>query len=194
VLFLANIQPELQLEVRNQCPRARFVALDSMNLWINIAHAPLMKVIERVDLLLLNDEELEMLTGEHSTLLAAQKVLEWGPSAVIAKLGKYGAALYTRDGFFAIPAYPLAAVVDPTGAGDTFAGGIVGYVAAHPEEEVTHDLLTRAMAYGTALASFNVEAFGTERMVGLTAGEVHERVEDLARMTSFASEPVALRG
>jgi sugar/nucleoside kinase (ribokinase family) len=194
-LFLANIQPELQLEVRNQCTRARFVALDSMNLWINIAHASLMKVIERVDLLILNDEELEMLTGEHSTLLAARKVLEWGPSAVIAKLGKYGAALYTRDGFFAIPAYPLAAAVDPTGAGDTFAGGVVGYVAAYPdEEEVTHELLTRAMAYGTALASYNVEAFGTERTVGLTADEVHQRVDDLARMTSFATEPVALRG
>jgi sugar/nucleoside kinase (ribokinase family) len=194
VLFLANIQPELQLDVRSQCPRARFVALDSMNLWINIAHASLMKVIERVDCLLLNDEELEMLTGQPSTMLAARTVLEWGPSAVVAKLGKYGAALYTRDGFFAIPAYPLATVADPTGAGDTFAGGLVGYVAAHPEEEVTHDLLTRAMAYGTALASFNVQEFGTERLVRLTAGEVHDRVEDLARMTSFTAPPVALRG
>jgi len=102
--------------------------------------------------------------------------------------------MFTKESYFAIPAYPLESVFDPTGAGDTFAGGFVGYVAAHPEEEVGHELLTRAMAYGTALASFNVEEFGTERMVRLTAGEVHDRVENLARMTSFTAPPVALRG
>jgi sugar/nucleoside kinase (ribokinase family) len=113
---------------------------------------------------------------------------------VVAKHGKYGAALYTREGVFAIPAYPLETVVDPTGAGDTFAGGFVGYVAAHPDEPIGHELLSRAMAYGTAIASFNVEEFGTDRVARLTSGEVHDRVADLAGMTSFTAPPVALRG
>jgi sugar/nucleoside kinase (ribokinase family) len=193
VLFLANIQPDLQLEVRDQCPQARFVAMDSMDLWINIAHASLRRVIATVDCLILNDEELEMLTEQPTTLQAAQEILTWGPKAVVAKLGKYGAALYTADGYFALPAYPLAHVVDPTGAGDTFAGGFVGYVAAHPEAGVDHELLARAMAYGTALASFNVEEFGTERVRRLTADEIHGRVADLQRMTAFTAAPVALR-
>jgi sugar/nucleoside kinase (ribokinase family) len=193
VLFLANIQPDLQLNVREQCTRARFVAMDSMDLWINIAHESLRKVIGTVDCLILNDEELEMLTGQPSTMLAAQEILTWGPKAVVAKLGKYGAALYTPEGFFALPAFPLEHVADPTGAGDTFAGGFVGYVAAHPEEEIDHALLSRAMAYGTALASYNVEEFGTDRVERLTAEEVQERVADLSRMTAFTVDPVALR-
>jgi sugar/nucleoside kinase (ribokinase family) len=193
VLFLANIQPDLQLNVREQCTRARFVAMDSMDLWINIAHESLRKVIGTVDCLILNDEELEMLTGQPSTMLAAQEILTWGPKAVVAKLGKYGAALYTPEGFFALPAFPLEHVADPTGAGDTFAGGFVGYVAAHPEEEIAHALLSRAMAYGTALASYNVEEFGTDRVERLTADEVQERVADLSRMTAFTVDPVALR-
>jgi sugar/nucleoside kinase (ribokinase family) len=193
VLFLANIQPDLQLQVRRQCPDARFVAMDSMDLWINIAHERLREVIGTVDCLILNDEELEMLTEKPTTLQAAREVLSWGPKAVVAKLGKYGAALYTAEGFFALPAYPLDDVVDPTGAGDTFAGGFVGYVAAHPDEDVDHALLSRAMAYGTALASFNVQEFGTERVERLTADEIQGRVADLAAMTAFSVSPVALR-
>jgi sugar/nucleoside kinase (ribokinase family) len=193
VLFLANIQPQLQLGVRRQCERARFVAMDSMNLWIDIANQPLREVIATVDCLILNDEELEQLTGRPTLVQAAREILTWGPSAVVAKLGKYGAALYTRDDFFALPAFPLAEVIDPTGAGDTFAGGFVGYVAAHPEEEIGHELLSRAMAYGTALASYNVEEFGTERVERLTADEVQHRVAELARMTAFTVDPVALR-
>ncbi len=193
VLFLANIQPDLQLQVREQCAAARFVAMDSMDLWINIAHESLRKVIGTVDCLILNDEELEMLTDKPTLVQAAQEVLSWGPTAVVAKLGKYGAALFTKDDFFALPAYPLAEVIDPTGAGDTFAGGFVGYVAAHPDAEVDHDLLSRAMAYGTALASYNVEEFGTDRVERLTADEVHQRVADLQRMTAFDAPPVALR-
>lgn len=193
VLFLANIQPDLQLQVREQCARARFVAMDSMDLWINIAHESLRKVIGTVDCLILNDEELEMLTDKPTLVQAAQEVLSWGPTAVVAKLGKYGAALFTKDDFFALPAYPLAEVIDPTGAGDTFAGGFVGYVAAHPDATVDHDLLSRAMAYGTALASYNVEEFGTDRVQRLTADEVHQRVADLQRMTAFDAPPVALR-
>ena len=193
VLFLANIQPELQMRVREQCTSARFVAIDSMDLWINIAHDSLRKVIGTVDCLILNDEELELLTEKPTTLQAAQEILSWGPKAVVAKLGKYGAALFTGDDFFALPAYPLSEVVDPTGAGDTFAGGFVGYVAAHPDEPIDHDLLSRAMAYGTALASYNVEEFGTDRVERLTADEIQGRVADLSRMTAFTVDPVALR-
>jgi sugar/nucleoside kinase (ribokinase family) len=193
VLFLANIQPTLQLDVLDQCSGPRWTALDSMNLWIDIARDDLVKIVERVDCLVLNDAEIRQLTGRPSVVRAARELLSWGPSAIVAKQGEYGAALVTQEGFFALPAYPLERVIDPTGAGDTFAGGLVGYVAAHPGEPVSHDLLTRAIAYGTALASYNVEEFGTERVARLKADEVGERVADLARMTSFSAAPLALR-
>jgi sugar/nucleoside kinase (ribokinase family) len=193
VLFLANIQPDLQREVRAQCENTRFVALDSMNLWIDIARESLIETISGVDCLLLNDAELRQLTQEPNLLRAARKIREWGPSVVVAKQGEYGAAMVTEEGFFALPAFPLETVVDPTGAGDSFAGGFVGYVAAHPREELDHELLARAMAYGTALASFNVEEFGTERVARLTSEEISERVGDLQRITSFTEKPVALR-
>jgi len=193
VLFLANIQPDLQREVRAQCDNARFVALDSMNLWIDIARESLIETISGVDCLLLNDAELRQLTQEPNLVRAARKIREWGPSVVVAKQGEYGAAMVTEEGFFALPAFPLETVVDPTGAGDSFAGGFVGYVAAHPREDLDHELLARAMAYGTALASFNVEEFGTERVARLTSEEISERVGDLQRITSFTEKPVALR-
>ena len=193
VLFLANIQPELQLAVREECRAARFVAMDSMDLWINIAHDALVRTIKTVDCLILNDEELEMLTGRPTTVAAAREILGWGPRAVVAKQGKYGATLFTDEDVFALPAYPLEQVIDPTGAGDTFAGGFVGYIAAQGGE-AGHRELCRAMAYGTALASFNVEQFGTERVARLTADEIAKRVSDLHRMTAFTEAPVALRG
>ncbi len=193
VLFLANIQPDLQLEVRSQLPDARFVALDSMNLWIDIARDSLVRAIEQVDCVILNDAELRQLTNKPNVIAASREVLGWGPRAVVAKQGEYGAALVTGEGFFALPAYPLEEVVDPTGAGDTFAGGFVGYLAHHPDHEIEHTILTRAMAYGTALASFNVEEFGTERMQRLSGDEVAARVDDLERLTRFESTPLALR-
>lgn len=193
VLFLANIQPDLQRGVREQCGSARFAAMDSMDLWINIARDSLVETIKGVDCLILNDEELEMLTEAPNFVSAAREVLTWGPSSVIAKQGKYGAALFTPEGYFALPAYPLEDVVDPTGAGDSFAGGFTGYVAAHPEHPLDHDLLVRAMVYGTALASFNVEAFGTERVAALTPAEIIDRVEEIKRMTTFEHHPIALR-
>lgn len=193
VLFLANIQPGLQRTVREQCSAARFVALDSMNLWIDVARDELVETISGVDCVLLNDAELRQLTGKPSLVGAAAEVRSYGPSVVVAKQGEYGAALFTQEGFFSLPAYPLENVIDPTGAGDTFAGGFVGYVAAHPAEELDHQLLTRAMAYGTALASFNVEEFGTERVERLTAPEITARVADLERITRFSDRPVALR-
>jgi sugar/nucleoside kinase (ribokinase family) len=203
VLFLANIVPDLQREVREQLPEARFVALDSMNLWIDIARDSLLAAIESVDCLILNDAELRQLTGKPNLVSAAREILDWGaratgprrgPSVIVAKQGEYGAALVTREGFFALPAYPLETVIDPTGAGDTFAGGFVGYIAAHPNEELSDDLLRRAMAHATVLASFNVEEFGTERLERLEGREIVARIGELHAMTQFSGAPLALRG
>jgi sugar/nucleoside kinase (ribokinase family) len=193
VLFLANIQPDLQRRVREQCPCARFTALDTMDLWISIARDSLLEAIGMVDCLIVNDGEIKMLTDEPNLVRAAGKVLDMGPRVVVAKQGEYGAAMFTRDGFFGLPAYPVADVVDPTGAGDTFAGGFVGYIAAHTDQELTEPLLRRAMAYGTALASFNVESFGTERVAALSGEEITERVQQLMHLTRFDDVPVPLR-
>src|SRR4051794_5868420 len=132
VLFLANIQPDLQREVHGQCERARFVAMDSMNLWIDIARDSLVQTISGVDAVILNDAELRQLTGAPTVLEAAGAVREMGPDFVIAKYGEYGCALYSEEGVSALAAYPLQTVQDPTGAGDNFAGGIIGYVAPAP--------------------------------------------------------------
>jgi sugar/nucleoside kinase (ribokinase family) len=185
VLFLANLQPGLQLTVREQCEAAKFVALDSMNLWIDIARDELLSIIGKVDCLVLNDEELRQLTGKPNLISAAHEILGWGPSMVVAKQGEYGSALITRDDFFALPAYPLHTVVDPTGAGDTFAGGFVGFIANRIGSPLTGEVLRNAMAYGTALASFNVERFGTEVLQDVRAPAVHERVADLDRFARF---------
>jgi sugar/nucleoside kinase (ribokinase family) len=192
VLFLANIQPELQLSVLEQCTGPRLVAMDSMNLWIDISRDPLLEVIRRVDCVILNDAELRQLTVKPSILTAAREVLSWGPSVVVAKQGEYGAALVTQEHFFALPAYPLETVVDPTGAGDTFAGGFVGHLARNLDDATNDQVLRQAMAYGTALASFNVEEFGTERVQRLTADEIHARVDDLKRITHFEHAPITL--
>jgi sugar/nucleoside kinase (ribokinase family) len=192
-VFLANIQPDLQREVREQCAGARFTALDTMNLWIDVARSSLLRTIGMVDCVIVNDGELKQLTDEPNHVRAARAVLDLGPRVVVAKQGEYGAAMYTPDGVFGLPAYPTPDVVDPTGAGDTFAGGFMGYVAAHIDDGLGDELLRRAMAYGTALASFNVEAFGTERIQTLTGEEIHERVSELERVTRFDAGPVPLR-
>jgi sugar/nucleoside kinase (ribokinase family) len=193
VLFLANIQPDLQREVRLQCTGTRFAALDSMNLWIDTARDSLIAALAAVDCVLLNDAELRQLTNEPNLVRAARRIRDWGPRVVVAKQGEYGSAMVTEDGFFGLPAFPLETVVDPTGAGDSFAGGFLGYIAAHPAEELDHELLCRAMAYGTALASFNVEEFGVERIARLTSEDIAERVGELGRITRFTEKPVALR-
>jgi sugar/nucleoside kinase (ribokinase family) len=193
LLFLANIQPHLQRAVREQCREARFVALDSMNLWIETARDTLIETISGVDCLMLNDSELREVTQEPNLVRAARRVKEWGPRIVVAKQGQYGAALVSEEGFFALPAFPLETVVDPTGAGDCFAGGFMGFIAAHPGAELDHPLLTRAMAYGTAMASFNVEEFGVERLIRLSADEIAERVARLHQITQFTEQPIALR-
>jgi sugar/nucleoside kinase (ribokinase family) len=191
VVFLANIQPELQLDVLEQCHGPRTVALDSMDFWIETAREALLKVIGRVDCLILNDAELRELTGRPSVYTAARELLQMGPRVVVAKQGEYGALAVTEDSFFGLPAYPLEQVVDPTGAGDTFAGGFVGYLARSGATGFTDDIVRRAMAYGTALASFNVQGFGTEQMVELTPSDIERRVLDLHRFTQFEHDPMA---
>lgn len=192
-LFLANIQPGLQLQVREQCREARFVALDSMNLWIDIARDELLEVIRRVDCLMLNDEELRQLTEKPNLISAAREILGWGPSVVVAKQGEYGSALITEDDFFALPAYPLHEVVDPTGAGDSFAGGFVGFIASQIDDGITGAVLRNAMAYGTAIASFNVERFGTEGLQSVDVEAVRRRVSDLYGFAHFEPIDVALK-
>jgi sugar/nucleoside kinase (ribokinase family) len=189
-LFLANIQPDLQRQVRAQCAASRFSALDSMNLWIETAKDSLLAAIAEVDCLIVNDAEIRQLTGEANLARAARAVMELGPRAVVAKRGEYGAALFTEDGFFALPGFPLEEVRDPTGAGDSFAGGFVGYLDSQ-EGELDEGCLRRAMGYGTVLASFNVEQFGTERVAALTREEIDGRFAELHAMTRFEPLPTS---
>src|SRR4051794_36698999 len=188
-LFLANIQPDLQRQVRSQCA-ASFSGLDSMNLWIETAKDSLQAAIAEVDCLVVNDAEIRQLTGESNLARAARAVMELGPRAVIAKQGEYGAALFTESGFFALPGFPLEEVRDPTGAGDSFAGGFFGYLDGQ-HGDLDEAQLRRAMGYGTVLASFNVEEFGTERVSRLSREEIDERFEQLRRMTQFDALPAA---
>ena len=192
-VFLANIQPDLQTEVRQQCRSASLVGLDSMNLWINTARDSLARAIGTVDLVLMNDTELRMLTEEPNLVRAARAVTRLGPKLVVAKRGEYGAALFTEDAFFALPAYPLENVLDPTGAGDSFAGGFLGYLDAHSDEPPSQELVRRAMTYGSVMASFNVEEFGTERVQRLTLDEINERFAAFKRMTHFDAVPISPR-
>lgn len=184
MLFLANIQPDLQRQVRAQCGNARFAALDSMNLWIETAKESLEAAISEVDCVLINDAEIRQLTGEPNLARAANAVMDLGPKAVIAKQGEYGAALFTPTGFFALPGFPLEDVRDPTGAGDSFAGGFLGYLDGECDT-IDERALRTAMGYGTVLASYNVEEFGTERVARLTRDEVEARLEALRSMTDF---------
>lgn len=185
VLFLGNIQPDLQRDVRKQAS-ASFAALDSMNLWIETARDSLLAAIADVDCLLLNDAELRMLTEQPNLVTAANAAMDLGPGVVVAKRGEYGAMLFTADGPFAIPGMPLEEVRDPTGAGDSFAGGFLGYLDA-VRVDGTHDerALRRAMAYGSVMASFNVEDFGTARVSSLSEDEVAERLAAFKRLTHF---------
>jgi sugar/nucleoside kinase (ribokinase family) len=187
-VFLANIQPDLQREVREQCAGARFTGLDSMNLWIQTARESLIRTIAGVDAVFMNDAEVRMLTDEPNLVRAARAVMAMGPRLVVAKQGEYGAALFSGDGYFALPAYPLENVIDPTGAGDSFAGGFLGYLASR-EGDQGSAVLRRAMTYGSVLASFNVEEFGTERVRRLTREEIDERYAEFRRMTALDAIP-----
>ena len=186
-LFLANIQPTLQRQVREQCKDAKFVAMDTMNYWITSATAELVKTIEAVDCMIINDAEARQLTEEPNIHKAARKILDFGLQALVIKRGEYGATLFTKDEFFVVPAYPLDSVFDPTGAGDTFAGGFMGYLAS--QSDVSTPVLRRAMIYGSVMASFNVEKFGTERVDALDYPEINQRFRDFKRMTHFDEIP-----
>ena len=186
-LFLANILPMLQKGVREQCPNAKFVAMDTMNFWISSMKDAVIETIKVVDCIIINDAEVRQLTGEPSIYKAARQIMDLGLKAVVIKRGEYGATLFTKDGYFATPAYPLESVFDPTGAGDTFAGGFMGYLAA--QKEVNDETLRRAMIYGSVMASFNVEKFGTERIDGLDYPEINQRFRDFKRMTHFDDIP-----
>jgi cytidine kinase len=191
LLFLGNIDPALQRRVRAWC-RAEFAALDSMNFWLDSARDELKGAISEVDCLMLNDAELRELTGEPNLARAARAAMDLGPSVVVAKRGEYGAALFSGDEFFAIPGYLLEDVRDPTGAGDSFAGGFLGYLdnrRAAGESVLDHAVLRQAMAYGSVLASFNVEHFGTERVRSLTREEIEERLRGFRQITHFDVEP-----
>jgi sugar/nucleoside kinase (ribokinase family) len=183
LVFLGNIQPALQRDVLEQVKGAELVALDTMNLWIDTARESLIETIGGVDLVIINDAEARQLTEEPSLIKAARKILNWGPSALIAKRGEYGAALFTENSYFAIPAYPLEAVFDPTGAGDTFAGGFMGYLAS--QDLIDEPSMRRAMIFGSVMASFNVEEFGTERVQRLTEEEINGRFRSFKQMTYF---------
>ncbi|HVG31891.1 MAG TPA: PfkB family carbohydrate kinase [Pyrinomonadaceae bacterium] len=187
LVFLGNIQPDLQREVREQVRGAELVALDTMNYWIESTREALIEAIKVVNVLIVNDAEARQLAEEPNLIRAARKILSWGPKALIVKRGEYGAALFTSETYFAIPAYPLEAVFDPTGAGDTFAGGFMGYLAS--QEKLDEAAMRRAMIFGSVMASFNVEEFGTERVQRLTQDEINGRFRTFKRMTHFDEIP-----
>ena len=191
LLFLGNIQPDLQRGVREQMPDAELVALDTMNLWIEHTRESLVRTIKGVHVVIINDAEARQLTGIPNLIKAAHEILSWGPRALIIKRGEYGAALFTSDNYFAIPAYPLESVFDPTGAGDTFAGGFMGYLSS--QDTLDEGAMRRAMIFGSVMASFNVEEFGTERVKRLTHAEINDRFRAFKRMTHFDEIPFEVK-
>ncbi len=187
IVFLANILPMLQKQVREQCEKAEFVAMDTMNFWISSMKDALIETVKVVDCIIINDAEARQLTDEPNIHKAAKKILDYGLKAVVIKRGEYGATLFTKDSYFVVPAYPLESVFDPTGAGDTFAGGFMGYLAS--QKEISDETMRRAMIYGSVMASFNVEEFGTERVDRLTHEEINERFRAFKKMTHFDEIP-----
>jgi len=187
LLFLANILPMLQKQVREQCADAKFVAMDTMNFWISSMKDAVIETIKVVDCVIINDAEARQLVDEPNIHKAAKKILDFGLKALVIKRGEYGATLFTNNSYFSCPAYPLESVFDPTGAGDTFAGGFMGYLAS--QDEITEETLRRAMIYGSVMASFNVEKFGTERVDALGYDEINRRFADFKRMTHFDEIP-----
>lgn len=184
-VLLANIAPKLQSHVLEQMERPRFVLADTMDLWIETTRPDLDTLLRRVDLLILNDSEAREMTKETSLIRAGRKIRGFGPRYVAIKKGEHGALLFGEEEFFSCGAYPLEDIHDPTGAGDTFAGGLAGYLAAHVKEKVTFDLLRKAMIYGSVLASFCVEAFSLERLRKLTQDEIADRYQMFKMMSQF---------
>jgi sugar/nucleoside kinase (ribokinase family) len=181
-LFLANIQPGLQREVREQVD-ARFVAMDTMNYWIEHTREELLRTIAVVDALVINDAEARELAGEPNLSRAARKILTLGPQMLVVKRGEYGAAFFTKDSYFATPAFPLESVFDPTGAGDSFAGGFMGYIAQ--SDKIDDTTLRRAVIYGSVMASYNVEEFSCDRLRRLNTDEIRGRFHKFKEFTHF---------
>ena len=179
-VLLGNIQPELQMHVLKQADGAKFVALDTMNLWIETARPALLKVIRRVNLLTVNDGEARQLTGKWNLRECAEAILKMGPSYAVIKKGEHGALLFSKDGVFIVPAYPVRKLVDPTGAGDSYAGTFMGYLAR--AGRVSDGILREALVHASAVASFGVEGFSLERFRKLSAPEIQARVGELKRM------------
>ena len=183
LVFLANIHPDLQHEVLDQVAGPRLVACDTMNLWIETARESLERLLGRIDVLVINDEEARMLTGERNLPRAGRRLLEMGPTRLVIKRGEYGVVMFSGEGVFTAPAYPLEEVFDPTGAGDTFAGGFMGSLAKSGAlDEVA---MRRAVIYGSAMASFAVEDFSLDRLVRLTDEELRERVRGFRDLSYF---------
>ena len=183
-VFLGNIDPVLQTSVLDQLKGPRLVACDSMNLWLEIARPALMRVLERVDMLVVNDEEARILSGEHNIVRAAHGILKMGPKRVLIKRGEYGVLAFEHGSTFAMPAYPLEKVFDPTGAGDTFAGGCIGSLA-RDGGRVDSASLRRAIALGSVLASLVVETFGMRRLWELAPADIEARRQAFLRLTDF---------
>ncbi|MFD0863264.1 PfkB family carbohydrate kinase [Sungkyunkwania multivorans] len=187
ILMLGNLHPMVQLSVLEQMTsRPKLTILDTMNFWMDNSMEDLMKVIAKVDVITINDEEARQLSGEYSLVKAAQKIHSMGPKYVVIKKGEHGALLFNDDNIFFAPALPLEEVFDPTGAGDTFAGGFAGYLAKH--EDISFESMKNAIIYGSNLASFCVEKFGTQRMESLTRGEVETRLQQFKNLTQFEIE------
>jgi sugar/nucleoside kinase (ribokinase family) len=182
--FLANIAPELQRDVLHQVKtRPQVVALDTMNYWISGSNAELRETLKHVDILMINDSECRELSNEHNLLLAAKHIFKMGPSTLVVKRGEYGAMMVDKKGVFCVPAFPLEEPHDPTGAGDSFAGGFMGYLASAGK---SNDMvLRRAMVYGSVLGSFTVEQFGLDRLRTLKRSEIHGRARHFAKLTQF---------
>ena len=182
-VLLANIAPALQHHVLDQVRRPRFVAADTMDLWLNVALPDLLKLLKHLDALVLNDSEAHQLTGEDNVFAALKKIHRLGPEYVVIKQGSHGSILSGPGGLFLCPAYPLRKVVDPTGAGDAFVGGMMGYLAAAKGPVDRH--IRRAMVYGSVVASFCCEGFGLQRITRITRPRIDERVKELERLTRF---------
>ncbi|MGH1385012.1 PfkB family carbohydrate kinase [Kordia sp.] len=187
IVMLGNLHPGVQMSVINQMTeKPKLIVLDTMNFWMDCAWDDLLAVIKKVDVITINDEEARQLSGEYSLVKAAQKIHEMGPEYVVIKKGEHGALIFNDGNIFFAPALPLEEVFDPTGAGDTFAGGFSGYLAKH--ENISFESMKNAIIYGSNLASFCVEKFGTQRMESLTKEEITERLKQFKQLTQFEIE------
>ena len=183
-LMLGNLMPNVQQNVLGQLKnRPKLIVLDTMNFWMDIAMPELLETLKGIDVLTINDSEARQLSGEYSLVKAAQKILTMGPKVLVIKKGEHGALLFNKEEVFFAPALPLEDVFDPTGAGDSFAGGFIGYLAK--TKDISFENMKRAIIFGSAMASFTVEKFGTERLIGLTQADVEERVQEFIDLVQF---------